>query len=107
MTIKKRILDLLRKNGPMLSLDIATVLKLEKGTASQAAKELHDHGFIHIAEWRTNAKNGGNKVYALGLGEDAVKPELNWKPREKVEAYKKVPFVPRMDVAAAWLRNPI
>jgi predicted transcriptional regulator len=107
MTIKKRILDLLRKNGPMLSLDMATVLKLDKGTASQASKELHDHGFVHISEWRTNAKNGGNKVYAIGPSTDAVKPEPNWRPRVKVEVVLKGPFVPQMDVAAAWLRNPI
>jgi hypothetical protein len=107
MTIKKRILDLLRKNGPMLSMDMATVLKLTKGTASQAAKELHDHGFIHIHEWRLNYKNGGNKVYANGPGADAVKPESNWRPRAKAEVIARGPFVPRMDVAAAWLRNPI
>jgi DNA-binding Lrp family transcriptional regulator len=95
MTIKKRILDLLRKNGPMLSMDIAAILKLSKGTASQSAKELHDHGFVHIIEWRTNAKNGGNKVYKIGPGKDAVKPEANWQPRAKIEPYKKVPFIPR------------
>ena len=103
MTIKKRILDLLKKNGPMLSLDMALVLRLEKGTASQASKELHDDGFIHIAEWRTNAKNGGNKVYKFGPGEDALKPEPNWKPRIKPVVAPQVPFIPRMDVASAWM----
>jgi hypothetical protein len=107
MTIKKRILDLLREQGPMLSLDIAAVLNIGKNTAAQTTKELYDHGFVHIAEWRTNSKNGGNKVYKLGIGVDAAKPTSNWKPRVKAVVVPRRPFVPRMDVAAAWLRNPI
>jgi len=103
MTIKKRILDLLKKNGPMLSMEMATILKLDKGTASQAAKELRDHGFIHIHEWRHNAKNGGNKVYKFGPGEDAIKPEARWEPRNRYVAPSKEPFKPRPDVAAAWM----
>ena len=105
MTIKKRILDLLRKNGPMLSMDMATILKLDKGTTSQASKELHDHGFVHISEWRLNAKNGGNKVYAIGPGTDAVKPEANWRPRVKAAVVPKGPFMPHMDVAASWMTH--
>ena len=108
LTIKDKILNLLRKGTPMLSLDIAQVLKIEKGAASQAAKELHVAKLIHIAEWRTNAKNGGNKVYAYGEGEDAVKPEPKFAPRnKKQEMYVPKVFIPHADVAAAWMRNPI
>jgi hypothetical protein len=88
-------------------MDMAVILQIEKNTASQVAKELYDHGFIHISEWRTNAKNGGNKVYKFGIGVDAVRPTSNWKPRATAAVVPRGPFVPRMDVAAAWLRNPI
>lgn len=107
-TIKNRILKLLKKGTPMLSLDMADVLRIDKGAASQAAKELHRDGFLHISEWRMHPKNAGNKVYAYGYGEDAIKPAPRSPLRNKVEVYKapKV-FVPRPDEAAAWLRNPL
>lgn len=91
----------------MLSLDMAHVLKLDKGAASQAAKELHQAKLLYIAEWRTNNKNGGNKVYAYGTGEDAVKPEPRYAPRKKLEPEPSTKnFTPRPDTAAWWLRSP-
>ena len=132
MTVKNRILDLLEKKGPMLSLDMARVLKIGKGSASQAAKELCDDGFIHITEWVNNPKNGGNKLYAYGKGINAKQPETQIERQLRINAEKipepskaeKIPeqpkiklrppvvhtnigFVPRPDVAAEWLRNPI
>lgn len=99
-TVKQRILDLLRDGTPMLSMDIADVLKVSKASASEATKELHLAGKIHVSDWRHSAKNGGNKVYAYGKGQDAPK---------SIRTVKKIdePFTPHADVAAAWLRNPI
>jgi len=108
ITIKDKIMELLRKGTPMLSLDIAHVLKIDKGAASQAAKELHVAKLLHIAEWRSNVKNGGNKLYAYGKGEDAVKPEPKFERKsKKQEVYVPKVFAPRPDEAAAWMRNPI
>ena len=108
ITTKDKILSLLREGTPMLSLDMARVLKLDKGTTSQTAKELHDAGLLHIIEWRCNPKNGGNKVYAYGAGKDVTKPESKFASRDKTqEVYVPKVFVPRPDEAAAWLRNPI
>lgn len=108
LSVKERVLKLLGKGTPMLSIDMATVLKITKASASTAAKELHDNGFIHVSEWRHNPKNGGNKVYAIGTGVDAVKPESRYSPRNKaLPADDPSTFVPHADVAASWLRNPI
>ena len=103
MTLKQRILNLLRKGTPMLSMEMAEILKVPKGAASEAAKELNNAKLIHVCEWRHNAKNGGNKVYKFGPGEDAVKPEARWEPRNRYVAPAKEPFKPRPDVAAAWM----
>lgn len=103
MTLKNKILHLLRKGTPMLSMDMAVILKVHKGAASEAAKELNKAGLIHVCEWRHNAKNGGNKVYAIGPGEDAIKPEARWEPRNRYVAPTKGPFTPHADVAAAWM----
>lgn len=107
MTLKQKILKLLGKGTPMLSMDMAVILKVHKGAASEAAKELNKAGFIHVCEWRHNPKNGGNKVYAIGPGENAVKPEGKYDGRVRSYFEPKRPFVPHADVAAAWLRNPI
>ena len=87
----------------MLSMDMAYVLNVSKGAASEAAKELNNAKLIHICEWRHNAKNGGNKVYAFGEGKDVTKPEPKWQPRERFIPLEKEPFKPRPDVAAAWM----
>lgn len=102
LTIKDRILNLLRKGTPMLSMEMSDKLKISKAAASMAAKELHEAGWIHIAEWRLSPKNGGNKVYALGEGKDATKPEPKYSPRNRSVPVDE-PFVPHADVAAAWM----
>lgn len=107
-SIKQRILALLRVKGPMISMDIAAALELTKCSASQSTKEMHDAGFIHISEWRVSSKNGGNKVYAVGPGKDAIRPDPRFTAKHKpAEQQPKEPFTPHADVAAAWLRNPI
>ena len=103
MTLKQRILELLGEGTPLLSMDIAKILNVSKAAASEASKELNKAKYIHVCEWRHNAKNGGNKVYAIGPGEDAIKPEARWEPRNKYVAPTKGPFTPHADVAAAWM----
>ena len=103
MTLKQRILKLLCKGTPMLSMDMAAVLGVSKAAASEAAKELNKAKFIHVTEWRHNAKNGGNKVYAIGAGVDAVKPDGNKDDRIRSDPAPKGPFKPHADVAAAWM----
>ena len=87
-TVKQKVLALLREGTPMLSLDMARVLNLDKGTTSQTAKELHDAGLLHIIEWRCNPKNGGNKVYAYGKGIDAKQPETQIERQIRINAEK-------------------
>lgn len=96
MTLKEKILKLLSKGTPMLSMEMSDILKVHKGAASEAAKELNQAGFIHVCEWRHSPKNGGNKVYAIGAGENVIK-------YTRVEPVVKKPFVPHADVAAAWM----
>ena len=96
MTLKQRILKLLEKGTPMLSMEMAAILNASKPAASEAAKELNQAGFIHVCEWRHSPKNGGNKLYAFGPGVDVVK-------YARAAPVARVPFVPHADVAAAWM----
>ena len=98
MTLKQRILKLLGEGTPMLSMDMAIILRVSNGAASEAAKELNRDKYIHVTEWRKNAKNGGNKVYKIGAGIDVVKPQEKMVRTEPID---KLPFKPHADVAAA------
>jgi hypothetical protein len=61
-------------------------------------KTLHDRSKIHIGSYEINKRNQASRVWHWGDGDDA---------REPVTANGKQLFIPRLDEAAAWLRNPI
>jgi len=61
-------------------------------------KTLHDRSKVHIGAYTVNKRGQIAKVWVWGDGDDA---------REPNNAKHKDGFIPRPDVAAAWLRNPI
>ena len=60
-------------------------------------KTLHDRSKIHIGSYELTKRGKVSRVWHWGDGDDA---------REPVVADKQA-FIPRLDEAAAWLRNPI
>lgn len=60
-------------------------------------KTLHDRSKIHVGGYEINKRGQASRVWAWGDGDDA---------REHVMLGKHK-FIPRADVASAWLRNPI
>jgi len=83
------------------TLGSATVKKVIEltGRPPSAVKQsinlLYLNDKIHIGGYVTNKRGLHAKVWVWGEGEDAKEPS------------GKVAFIPRPDVAAAWLRNPI
>ena len=67
-------------------------------TVLSTIKALHGRGKIHIASYELNKRGRVSRVWAWGDGDDA---------REPIMVGNKEVFIPRADVAAAWLRNPI
>ena len=61
-------------------------------------KTLHDRSKIHIGSYELNKRGQASRVWQWGDGDNA---------REPVMVGSKEVFVPRPDVAAAWLRNPV
>ena len=61
-------------------------------------KTLHDRSKIHIGSYELNKRGQASRVWHWGDGDNA---------REPVMVGSKEVFVPRPDVAAAWLRNPV
>ena len=61
-------------------------------------KTLHNQSKIHVGDHEVNKRGQVSRVWAWGDGDDAREPNI---VRNKQE------FIPRPDVAAAWLRNSI
>ena len=61
-------------------------------------KTLHERSKIHIGSYEINKRNQVSRVWHWGDGDDAREPS-NVKHEDG--------FIPRLDEAAAWLRNPI
>jgi len=92
----KSVAKALEKEG---RATVVTLMKLtDKPIASvrDAIKKLYSHSKIHIGGYEINRRGQVSKVWQWGDGDDAREPF--------VIGGKK--FVPRPDVAAAWLRNP-
>jgi len=60
-------------------------------------KTLHDRSKIHIGSYETTKRGKVSRVWHWGDGDDAREPS-NVKHEDG--------FIPRLDEAAAWLRNP-
>jgi hypothetical protein len=61
-------------------------------------KALHSQSKIHIGSYEINKRNQVSRVWHWGDGDDVREPS-NVKHEDG--------FIPRLDEAAAWLRNPI
>jgi len=61
-------------------------------------KNLHDQSKVHIGAYTVNKRGQLSRIWVWGDGDDVREPVI--------EGNKQV-FVPRLDEAAAWLRNPI
>lgn len=61
-------------------------------------KTLYTTNKIHIGSYELSKRGKLSKVWHWGDGDDAKEP---------VDSNGKQAFIPRLDEAAAWLRNPI
>jgi len=61
-------------------------------------KNLHHQSKVHIGAYTVNKRGQIAKIWAWGDGDDAREPVI--------DGNKQV-FTPRLDEAAAWLRNPV
>jgi hypothetical protein len=61
-----------------------------------ALKILYTSNKVHIGSYEITKRGKVSRVWYWGDGDDAKEPVIN-----------KQVFIPRADIAAAWLRNPI
>ena len=103
----KLILDLLDKE-PMSKHELAKQSGLNHSTICNYIYFLKEEKLIHISGWHQNPLGKATAIYKFGDDEDAEfiarkKYKSPYKPKGEVYNFK----MPRCDVAASWMRNPI
>jgi len=80
---------------------VSTLVKLTgrpMKSVLSTVKTLHDRSKIHIGAYELNKRGQVSRVWYWGDGDDV---------REPVMLGNKQVFIPRLDEAAAWMRNPV
>jgi hypothetical protein len=99
LTIKgSTVAKMLQKNGRATASELVKLTGKPIKSVLSTIKTLHDRSKIHIAAYEINKRGQVSRVWAWGDGDDA---------REPVTGSDSKVFIPRLDEAAAWLRNPI
>ena len=113
---EQRIAHLLKimKTEPLTVNQMAEEINTSHKTASSYLTELRFHKKVFIARYERRSTGTPLTYYQTGNLPDVEKlakismEEYNRRYREKTKLDREVkPFVPRMDIAAAWMRNPI
>jgi hypothetical protein len=99
ITLKKiTVGQALQKKGNSTTSELVKLTGKDIKLVHSALKTLYTSNKIHIGGYSVSKRGKLSKVWAWGDGDDALEPN-NVRHREE--------FIPRPDVAAAWLRNPI
>lgn len=98
-SIRSRVLNLLRENGPLSAREIAAELRLE--TPNRVTAALHGSKEFHIHSYRRDEDGGRlypRALYAYGPGRDTPKP----KPLTRVEYNKRSKAKMKRTVTSVW-----
>ena len=99
LTVKgSTVANMLQKNGGATASKLVKLTGRPIKSVLSTLKTLHDRSKIHVGSYELNKRGQVSRVWVWGDGDDA---------REPVMVNSKEVFVPRPDVAAAWLRNPV
>lgn len=98
LTVKgSTVAKMLQNNGGATASKLVKLTGRPIKSVLSTLKTLHDRSKIHIGAYEFNKRDQVSRVWVWGDGDDA---------REPVMGSKQV-FIPRADVAAAWMRNSI
>jgi hypothetical protein len=85
---------MLQKNGRATANTLVKLTGKPIKSVLSTLKTLHDRSKIYIAAYEINKQGQASRVWMWGDGDDA---------REPITGSRKQVFIPRPDVAAAWL----
>ena len=97
-TIKgSTVAKMLEKNGRATANELVKLTGRPIKSVLSTLKTLHERSKIHIGDYEINKRGQVSRVWQWGDGDDKREPFI---------VKNKQPFIPRPDVASAWLRNP-
>jgi len=88
----------LQKIGKATTSALVALTGKDIKTVRNSIKTLYTTNKVHIGSYELTKRGKVSRVWYWGDGDDA---------REPVDSNGKPTFIPRLDEAAAWLRNPI
>ena len=94
----KLVAKALEKEGRATTNKLMNLTGKPVTTVRDALKKLYARSKIHIGAYEINGRGKVTRIWYWGDGDDA---------REPLPGKARPVFVPRLDEAAAWLRNPI
>jgi len=99
LTIKgSTVAKMLQKHGHATASRLVKLTNRPIKSVLSTLRTLHDRSKIHVGAYERNNRGQVSKVWYWGDGDDV---------REPSTVEHKDGFIPRLDEAAAWLRNPI
>jgi hypothetical protein len=91
------VAKMLQSHGKATATALVKLTSRPMKSVLATIKTLHQQSKIHIGSYEFNRRGQLSRVWHWGDGDDAREPVMSGKQT----------FIPRPDVASAWLRNPI
>lgn len=104
MTPSEKLLLRELETGPATIHDLAPVLGLKRNQLLRLTKKLHSAGLIRITTWE-RARGAPRRVWALGCGRDAPRPEPLSRTQVVYRYREKHPEWHRAYQRAWWAKN--
>lgn len=104
----RRTLELLKARGPLTGSYLQDQIGLSKQSTNRLLAELKLLGDIHVARWTLQSSKSLVREFAIGRGEDAIKPASNAELVTRLLAGDKTVYAPAKMIAeinAAAVRN--
>ena len=93
---KKTVGQVLQKVGKATASALVVLTGKNIKSVRNAVKILYTTNKIHVGSYELSKRGKVSRIWYWGDGDDAREPVVS-----------KQTFIPRPDVAAAWLRNPV
>lgn len=99
------ILDIIKKEGRISSVQLRRKVDLSDNTISDYLRHLHEENKIYVVDWCRDKRNCARPVYAAGNKPDVEKPPVKGKYVPKYKNKEVEVFKPRRDEAAEWMTH--
>jgi hypothetical protein len=91
------VAKMLQSHGKATATALVKLTSRPMKSVLATIKTLHQQSKIHIGSYEFNRRGQLSRVWHWGDGDDAREPVMTGKQA----------FIPRPDIASAWMRNPI